>query len=607
MKPCGFLFVLVLTFAFVGMVQAQTVSPHDYAPKSAPTGVVVQGNEAEVNIPAAPESMSKAAATLDIPPVVIIPTIDGVISPGEWSDAVQLTPAAVTGTNNVAWMKIDACYLHVGAIINSTLYGNGDATMLNIWFDLDRDGTWDLTGNLDGNLALPSPSYGYPPNVASFGHPGLGGDWALSGGRLRYMRPWMSLGTVVPASQIIVRRTFPVAGVCNIEASIDYRTSPLRLTGGTPFNMRVHWYHGDHPGYGAVTIMAQWPTLNTSAYFTGPLPSELVDVLPAAVAAPPDVFDVNSMDVQDNPSFNSKAFNNGDNMNVEIQYVSTAPPTTSPYVINFYGPHPSSALYATYSGVVHATQPSGSAIIAIPVNLPIGFYRVEVIVDDPWLCGVFKITDYANILVLRAGDIPCTVWSGDVNTDGVVNYGDRASLNQYIYDANLDPFWLFGPGRLAPHYPDLLAEFEWTGQAAAPWYTPEGCHMDADGNGNVNNFDYIAIKLNWLKNTGSVGPKDGRANLPMYFNMGQNYPNPFNPSTTLQVNLPERSNVRIVVVNALGRIVATLLDTEMNAGSHSTTFNADGLATGTYLATAVMTGLESGIVYRQTVTMSLLK
>lgn len=608
MKYCGLLCIVMLTAVSIGVMQAQVPSTHDYAPQTVPAGVIVQSTDAEAATPAAPESMAKTAATLDIPPVVIIPTIDGVISPGEWSDAVQLTPAAVTGSNNSAWMKIDACYLHIGAIINSTLYANPDATMLNIWFDLDRDGTWDMTGNLDGNLALPSPSYGYPPEVAAFGYPGLGGTW-ISGTRLRYFRPWAELGTVVPPEQIIVRRTFPVTGECHVEASIDYRTSPLRLTGGTLFNMRVHWYHGYYSPLlgGTVTIMAQWPTADANSYFTGPTPTELVDVLPANVVAPPDVFDINTIDVLDNPLFSAKAFNIGENMFVEVQYVSTAPPTTSPYTVNIYGPHPSNALIATFSGPVQATQPSGSAVIPIPVNLPVGFYRVEVIVDDPWVCGVFKITEYANILVLRPGQIPCTVWPGDVNTDGLVNYGDRASLNQYIYQANLNPLWLTGPGRLAPHFPDALAEFEWVGQAAAPWGTPDGCYMDADGNGTVNNFDYVAIKLNWMKNAGSVGPKDGEISVPMYFHMGQNYPNPFNPSTTLRINLPERSHVRLIVVDALGRTVATLRDEEMGAGSHTASFMADGLATGTYMTAAVMTGLESGVVYKQTVSMSLLK
>lgn len=613
MNRCGWLIVILYVAAAGSMVQAQGVSTHDYAPKSTPSSVINQGTLDETSTRSAPESMSKAAAILDIPPVLVIPNIDGVISPGEWTDAVQLTPGQVTGTNNVAWMKIDACYLHIGAIINSTLYNpptyTPNATMLNLWFDLDRDGTWDLTGNIDGNLSFPAPAWQYAPDIAAFGHPGLGGDWALSGDRLRYFRPWWTVGASIPADQIIVRRTWPSATECHIEASIDYRTSPLRLTGGTSFNMCMHWYHGyyDLLGNGTVTIMAQWPVLNTTSYFTGPLPSELVEVFPANVSAPPDVFDLTSLDVQDNPVFQSKAFNIGENMNVKVEYVSTAPPTTTPYVVNIYGPHPSAALYATYSGVVQATQASGLALIPITVNLPVGFYRVEIIVDDPWICGVFRIPKYANILVLQPGQIPCTVWPGDVNTDGLVNYADRASLNTYIHDANLDQMWLYGPGRLAPHFPEIFSEFEWTGQAAAPWYTPEGCHMDADGNGNVNNFDYIAIKINWLKNTGSVGPKDGEAAAPVYFHMGQNYPNPFNPSTTLRIDLPERSHVRLVIVDALGRTVATLIDNEMSAGSHASTFVAEGLATGTYLATAVMTGLESGIVYSQAVSMSLLK
>jgi hypothetical protein len=131
--------------------------------------------------------------------------------------------------------------------------------------------------------------------------------------------------------------------------------------------------------------------------------------------------------------------------------------------------------------------------------------------------------------------------------------------------------------------------------------------MDADGNGAVNNFDYIAIKMNWLKATGEINPKNGLSGIPMHFGLMQNYPNPFNPATTLQLALPERSRVVLLVSDMLGRTVAKLVDGDIDAGNHAVQFDANGFSSGTYLATAVMTGLQSGVSYTQTVSMSLTK
>jgi len=68
------------------------------------------------------------------------------------------------------------------------------------------------------------------------------------------------------------------------------------------------------------------------------------------------------------------------------------------------------------------------------------------------------------------------------------------------------------------------------------------------------------------------------------YELHQNYPNPFNPTTTIQVDLPIRSAVKLVVLNILGQAVATLAEAEMQAGRHQISWNAAGLASGVYFA-----------------------
>jgi len=57
------------------------------------------------------------------------------------------------------------------------------------------------------------------------------------------------------------------------------------------------------------------------------------------------------------------------------------------------------------------------------------------------------------------------------------------------------------------------------------------------------------------------------------FALYANYPNPFNPSTTITYALPERSQVRMEVINMLGRPVATIVSSEISAGVHQATWN----------------------------------
>jgi len=57
--------------------------------------------------------------------------------------------------------------------------------------------------------------------------------------------------------------------------------------------------------------------------------------------------------------------------------------------------------------------------------------------------------------------------------------------------------------------------------------------------------------------------------------LGQNHPNPFNPQTTIPFVVPGAgtSRVRLIVLDAAGRVVRTLVDDSMPGGSHEATWN----------------------------------
>ena len=57
--------------------------------------------------------------------------------------------------------------------------------------------------------------------------------------------------------------------------------------------------------------------------------------------------------------------------------------------------------------------------------------------------------------------------------------------------------------------------------------------------------------------------------LPSQVQLAPNYPNPFNPQTAIPLALPQAGPVRLMVFNALGQKVRTLVDGPLGAGFHT--------------------------------------
>jgi hypothetical protein len=97
-------------------------------------------------------------------------------------------------------------------------------------------------------------------------------------------------------------------------------------------------------------------------------------------------------------------------------------------------------------------------------------------------------------------------------------------------------------------------------------------------------YIYVAEKLDGVsvyKNdlATSVGTEEP---VPTTFDLLQNYPNPFNPTTTIGIQIPERSFVTLEVVNLLGQRVAVLVKQQLPAGAYTVPFISTALPSGLY-------------------------
>jgi hypothetical protein len=81
--------------------------------------------------------------------------------------------------------------------------------------------------------------------------------------------------------------------------------------------------------------------------------------------------------------------------------------------------------------------------------------------------------------------------------------------------------------------------------------------------------------------------------LPKEYALSQNYPNPFNPSTKIRFALPKSGNVTLKVFDVTGRVVATLVNGNLQAGEFEYTLDGSNLSSGIYFYRIQADGFSS--------------
>jgi aryl-phospho-beta-D-glucosidase BglC (GH1 family) len=94
--------------------------------------------------------------------------------------------------------------------------------------------------------------------------------------------------------------------------------------------------------------------------------------------------------------------------------------------------------------------------------------------------------------------------------------------------------------------------------------------------GGVYNLNHINFFLTTTKII------EGNTLNPIQFELHQNFPNPFNPTTIFRYSIPKSGQVTFIIYNSLGQIMATLVDSEQNAGIYEIEWNAEEFSSGIY-------------------------
>jgi photosystem II stability/assembly factor-like uncharacterized protein len=171
--------------------------------------------------------------------------------------------------------------------------------------------------------------------------------------------------------------------------------------------------------------------------------------------------------------------------------------------------------------------------------------------------------------------------NGGLSTDSGINWNSISipAMDFYtIAGSGIRDFW-FPSGPNVYHTIDFGNS--WTSDLIFP------------GGGQIFASDFVTIGNNAIGyvagTNGIVARYEGLItlvntqsnNLLEYF-LEQNYPNPFNPVTTIKYSVPNASQVSLIVIDALGREIRTLVNDEKHPGNYTVKFDGSDLSSGVY-------------------------
>ena len=173
----------------------------------------------------------------------------------------------------------------------------------------------------------------------------------------------------------------------------------------------------------------------------------------------------------------------------------------------------------------------------------------------------------------------------DADTGGQIDYWTDSL--EVKYPSGSDMQWLVFQSDSGHAAQDTTADITVTvkmtvGQTEGDYdigYFASDSRMDFTG----DTTNYATSLNNSISVTGATSVEDPTSSLPNEYNISQNYPNPFNPSTTISFSLPTESNVVVTLYNILGMKIMTLTNNKYQTGIHQVSFDASGLASGTYI------------------------
>ena len=218
--------------------------------------------------------------------------------------------------------------------------------------------------------------------------------------------------------------------------------------------------------------------------------------------------------------------------------------------------------------------------------------------------GTIDILDILNLadIIINGGNgfDDATLWAAELNSDGVIDVFDLLQLVDYIMSGGSLNRNLLASGETSIYHQgdniflstsvpvhgieltlsspvesiSNLTDFTFSHQnEKVLMYSIKEGHLLGN---KVHLFeipDGVSIESAKVAGPGGVKYSTNVAVVPETFAVHQNYPNPFNPSTNIQIELPEVTQLCVTIYNAMGREVVVLVNKEYSPGFHQLRWN----------------------------------
>lgn len=132
-------------------------------------------------------------------------------------------------------------------------------------------------------------------------------------------------------------------------------------------------------------------------------------------------------------------------------------------------------------------------------------------------------------------------------------------------------------GRLINYNGQFYAFKGWDGSGNGSYTSPDSSGTDTTVSLTLSN---VVIEYpRWIT---PVNVNNISKEIPKEFKLHQNFPNPFNPITKIKFDIVKSGNVKVIVYDAIGREIKTLVNEQLSPGNYYLEFNAINLASGIY-------------------------
>ncbi len=181
-----------------------------------------------------------------------------------------------------------------------------------------------------------------------------------------------------------------------------------------------------------------------------------------------------------------------------------------------------------------------------------------------------------NLAVTSVNDHPHLTWEAntepDVKSGGKYKIYFRDQYTSYSLEATIDAYNGSTP---VTSWTDYSA---WTNATNDQLFYKITAMDNAENESDPSNEVQIAGVYYKMTIT-SVDNEQ----IPRDYSLSQNYPNPFNPTTTITFTLPESAPAHLQVFDLNGKLVAELLNRELDSGRYKVSFDASHLGSGIYV------------------------